>query len=158
MTASTPTAIRFDPHGEMWVCTQGGKLYRGVELYLDIGHLITPLSAGYDERGLLGIAFHPQRPETYYLYYTAPPQGEGISIGTIEEYYGTHAVRKLLEVRRPFANHNSIDSLFFRSHDNTLLWANGDGGSSNDPLHLAQDDNSVLGKILALAVDQLPSQ
>jgi glucose/arabinose dehydrogenase len=62
-------------------------------------------------------------------------------------------VRRLLEVKRPFANHNSLNSLCFRPADGALLWANGDGGGANDPYDLARDPHSVMGKLLALDVN-----
>jgi hypothetical protein len=44
--------------------------------FLDIRSKITPLSPGYDERGLLGLAFHPEfaRNGRFFVFYTAPPR------------------------------------------------------------------------------------
>jgi len=53
-------------------------------------------------------------------------------------------------IAQPFANHNGGHMAF--GPDGFLYIGMGDGGSGNDPLHLAQDPQSLLGKMLRLDV------
>jgi hypothetical protein len=71
----------------LFIATQVGEIFelvgRDLQLFLDIRPLVLQLgltAGGYDERGLLGLAFHPnfQRNGLFYLYYTlAGSQGPG---------------------------------------------------------------------------------
>ncbi|MEB8703867.1 glucose dehydrogenase, partial [Bacillus cereus] len=76
----------------LFIATQLGEIFyigNGViKIFLDIRHLIIKLgtfeegvsSSGYDERGLLGLAFHPQFYQNglFYLHYSvAGTQGPG---------------------------------------------------------------------------------
>ena len=53
-------------------------------------------------------------------------------------------------IRQPFSNHNGGPLVF--GADGYLYVGLGDGGSSNDPDHLAQNPSSLLGKMLRLDV------
>jgi glucose/arabinose dehydrogenase len=53
-------------------------------------------------------------------------------------------------IRQPFTNHNGGHIAF--GPDGYLYVGLGDGGSSNDPMHRAQDPASLLGKMLRLDV------
>lgn len=54
-------------------------------------------------------------------------------------------------ITQPFANHNGGDLAF--GPDGYLYVALGDGGSGNDPQHLAQNPMSLLGKFLRIDVN-----
>jgi hypothetical protein len=60
--------------------------------------------------------------------------------------------RVLLVIDQPFANHNAGDLKF--GPDGDLWIPMGDGGSANDPNCFAQRDDSLLGKILRIDVNQ----
>src|SRR3982751_6385499 len=66
-----------DQIGKIWIIDRKGK--RLSTPFLDISSKLVPLSPGYDERGLLGLAFHPQfkRNGRFFVYYTAPPRAGG---------------------------------------------------------------------------------
>ena len=53
-------------------------------------------------------------------------------------------------IRQPFANHNGGNLAF--GPDGYLYVGMGDGGSGNDPLNLAQDPTTLLGKMLRIDV------
>lgn len=87
-----PTVIKTaflpgDPRERLFIATQTGQIYyignEGLTLFLDIGPRIIKLgenTGGYDERGLLGLAFHPQffYNGLFYLHYSeAGTQGPG---------------------------------------------------------------------------------
>ncbi|MFP6874349.1 MAG: PQQ-dependent sugar dehydrogenase [Verrucomicrobiales bacterium] len=102
----------------------------------------------YDERGLLGLAFHPDYASDgtpgegkFYVYYSAPSQVAGSNSKSIIAEYGVSAAdpnladpnseRILLEVEQPQFNHNG-GQIAFGTEDRFLYIGIGDGGSSND--------------------------
>ena len=60
--------------------------------------------------------------------------------------------RTLLNVRRPFMNHNGLNSLNFSPETRKLVLTTGDGGSGYDPFNLSQDDMEIAGKIIEMDV------
>jgi hypothetical protein len=116
------------------------------------------------ERGLLGLAFHPdyESNRRFFVYYTSRPNGDTV----IAEYKASAndpnvadpAETFILGFAQPFSNHNGGMMAF---DDNGYLFiASGDGGSANDPGNRAQNINVLLGKILRIDIDtpngQLP--
>ncbi|MBO0892574.1 MAG: PQQ-dependent sugar dehydrogenase, partial [Acidothermales bacterium] len=113
--------------------------------FLDIRDRIVALTPSYDERGLLGLAFHPDYAHNgrFFVYYSAPPR-PGAPAGfnttsTVSEFHVSatdpdHAdagsERTLLQVDKPQSNHNAGTLLFGPDHD--LYISIGDGGGAND--------------------------
>ncbi len=62
--------------------------------------------------------------------------------------------RTLLNLRRPFSNHNGVNSLNFSPETRKLVLTTGDGGSGYDPFNLSQDDMEIAGKIIEMDVDK----
>lgn len=60
--------------------------------------------------------------------------------------------RTLLNLRRPFFNHNGVNSLNFSPETGKLVLTTGDGGSAYDPFNLSQDDMEIAGKIIEIDV------
>ena len=124
-------------------------------VFMDIRSKI--LSGG--ERGLLGLAFHPQYGANgrFFVFYTR--SGDG-ALG-IAEYTASPATantasaateRILLTIPHPsFANHNGGMLAF--GPEGYLYIGVGDGGSGNDPGNNAQNKNTLLGKILRIDVN-----
>jgi len=121
---------------------------------LDIASLV--LSG--DERGLLGVAFHPRFATTRHLYvnYTRKPDGATV----VARYRVPEATpdaadpasaQVLFVIAQPYANHNGGAVRF--GPDGLLYVGMGDGGGANDPQNRAQDPQSLLGKILRIDVD-----
>ncbi len=134
--------------------------------FLDISTLVTNLSAGYDERGLLGLAFHPgyATNRKFYVYYSAPKSGPGLNHESIlAEYLASTtnvnaadptSARVVLRFDQPEFNHNGGALAF--GPDGYLYVATGDGGGGGDnhgPIGNAQNITNLLGKILRLDVD-----
>jgi glucose/arabinose dehydrogenase len=123
-------------------------------VFLDITAKV--LSGG--ERGLLGLAFHPQFNSNRRLFvnYTRRPDGATV----IAEYRVSAANPNLVEasetillvIPQPFANHNGGMIAF--GPDGLLYIGMGDGGSANDPQNRAQNIEELLGKMLRINVDQ----
>jgi glucose/arabinose dehydrogenase len=120
--------------------------------FLDIGEKV--LAGG--ERGLLGLAFHPQYAANgrFFVNYTRKPDG-----ATVVAEYGVSGdpdvasatERRLLEIPQPYANHNGGMIAF--GPDGLLYIGMGDGGSSGDPQNRAQNKQELLGKILRIDVN-----
>ncbi|HYC75480.1 PQQ-dependent sugar dehydrogenase [Brevundimonas sp.] len=113
------------------------------------------LSTG-GERGLLGLAFHPDF-ATNGRFYVNLTNAAGDT--EIWEYTRTGtdftdpASRTLvLSYDQPFSNHNGGWMAF--GPDGLLYIASGDGGSAGDPNNNAQNIDSLLGKVLRIDVDR----
>ena len=122
--------------------------------FLDVRTLI----ASGDERGLLGLAFHPRFATTRFVYVNYTRKGDGATV--IARYRvppetpdaaDPASAAILLTVPQPYANHNGGALRF--GPDGLLTIGMGDGGSGNDPQNRAQDPNSLLGKMLRIDVD-----
>lgn len=110
------------------------------------------------ERGLLGLAFHPNYPSNGYFfvnYTTNNPLRNVISRFSVSNE-NINEANKLseqifLEVEQPFPNHNGGQIAFGK--DGYLYISLGDGGSGGDPGNRAQNLSTFLGKILRIDVD-----
>lgn len=60
--------------------------------------------------------------------------------------------RTLLNLRRPFLNHNGVNSLNFSPETGKLVLTTGDGGSGYDPFNLSQNNIEICGKIIEIDV------
>jgi glucose/arabinose dehydrogenase len=114
--------------------------------------------SGSDERGLLGIAFHPNYATNGYLYvdYTQAGNGRTIvarySVDSLNPNLGDFdSELRLLNIYQPYSNHNG--GILFFGQDGYLHIGMGDGGSAGDPGNRAQNADSLLGKILRINVD-----
>lgn len=121
------------------------------EPFLDISEAL--ISGG--ERGLLGLAFHPEYADNgrFFVNYTRAGNGATI-VSEFSAADGTadrSSERELLVIEQPFANHNGGMIAFDAS--GMLLIGTGDGGSGGDPLGAGQDPNTLLGKLLRINVD-----
>lgn len=109
------------------------------------------------ERGLLGLAFHPDFGSNGRLFVDYTRKADGATV--IAEYgvappgsnvAGTTETT-LLTIAQPFANHNGGMLAF--GVDGYLNIGMGDGGAGNDPDGRAQNLSELLGKILRIDVD-----
>src|SRR5437879_380145 len=113
------------------------------------------------EKGLLGLAFHPSFSTNgrFYVNYT-----RRLSSGQLQSVIAEYKVstgdpnqadssseRQLLIVDQPFDNHKGGQLAF--GPDGFLYIGLGDGGSGGDPLGNGQNKNTLLGKILRIALD-----
>jgi glucose/arabinose dehydrogenase len=123
--------------------------------FLDVHTLI---DAAANERGLLGLAFHPDYVHNGYFYtvYTAPGGAETLSRWTrsATDPNLADAGSQLIVMTVPhsdFSNHNGGNIAF--GADGYLYWSIGDGGGSGDQANNAQNLNILLGKLLRIDVD-----
>lgn len=178
----------------LFIAAQTGEIFYigngSLRTFLDISAQIIKLgesSGGYDERGLLGLAFHPQfhLNGLFYLHYSeAGTQGPGAlpegfkpdpcdpaalnlkwinretqydHIDTVEEWIiqanrQPRKRRTLLNMRRPYSNHNGVNSLNFSPETGRLVLTTGDGGAGYDPFNLSQNDMEIAGKIIEIDI------
>jgi glucose/arabinose dehydrogenase len=122
--------------------------------FLDVSDRIS--SGG--ERGLLGLAFHPNYAQNgrFFVNYTDRPGGH-THIAEFRGGPGTDSAdpsseRLILFVTQPFSNHNGGGLTFGR--DGMLYIGLGDGGSGGDPLRNGQSLLTYLGKMLRIDVDR----
>ena len=119
--------------------------------FLDIRSLVSCCG----ERGLLGLAFHPQYKTNglFYVYYT------NTSGDIVVAQYGVSSdpdrasstSKIVITVPHPqFSNHNGGQLQF--GPDGYLYIGTGDGGGGGDPSNNAQNLSSLLGKILRVSV------
>jgi glucose/arabinose dehydrogenase len=121
--------------------------------FLDITKQV--LSGG--ERGLLGLAFHPdyRRNGRFFVNYTRKPDGATVLAEYQKGVTATSASQEeriLLVVPQPYPNHNGGMVAF--GPDGYLYVGLGDGGSKGDPDNRAQNPEDLLGKILRIDVDR----
>jgi glucose/arabinose dehydrogenase len=153
------------------------------EPFLDLTGSLVPLNPAFDERGLLGLAFHPNYRNNgrFFVYYQLPPRPGGPAAGVtwnnlsrISEFAVSAAnpnqadpasEKVILEWDDPQFNHNGGTLAF--GPDGYLYISVGDGGAGNDvaPGHVqdwyeanpggnGQDiDSNLLGNILRIDVN-----
>ena len=161
LVAPVEIAHAGDGSGRLFIADQRGKIQiidtdtdtLQATPFLDISAKLVPQRAGFDERGLLGMAFHPDysTPSAagegkFYLYYSAPsPNAPGTANAPVDhqsviaEYSvsaGDSNVANILSERilltfdQPQFNHDGGDLAF--GPDGFLYISSGDGGSSAD--------------------------
>lgn len=148
-----------DGSGRLFVVEQPGRIriLEGHALldppFLDITKRV--LAGG--ERGLLGLAIHPdyRRNGRFFVNYTRKPDGATV----LAEYHrgptatsASQEERILLTVPQPYPNHNGGMLAF--GPDGYLYVGLGDGGSKGDPDNRAQNPGDLLGKILRIDIER----
>ena len=120
-----------------------GKLHH--EPFLDIRDKIIELKEHYDERGLLGLAFHPNYAQNgrFFVFYTAPlwpdAPNDWDHTNIVAEYKVSGdpmkadkgSERIILHQNHPYFNHNG-GTIAFGPMDNYLYISIGDGGNRDD--------------------------
>ena len=155
---NSPTELAHAGDDRLFVVEQAGTIKiinaegeTNTENFLNITDIVS--SGG--ERGLLGLAFHPDYPENglFFINYT---NLEGNTI--IARYEVTdnpdiagNVGTVIMEIDQPASNHNGGDIEF--GPDGYLYIALGDGGGGGDPSNYAQNKKSLLGKMLRIDIN-----
>jgi glucose/arabinose dehydrogenase len=149
---AAPSSVADPPGpGPVLVTTLEGRLHQldvgtgATEVVLDLSRLV---STG-GERGLLGAAVDPDGDRLYLDYTNVDGDTEirSWSLGDDGRPVGGADDGVLhLRIGQPFTNHNGGNLVF--GPDGALWIGTGDGGSAGDPGDVAQDPDSILGKIL----------
>lgn len=149
-----------DGSSRLFVIEQGGKIFIikddkvTQEPFLDVSDLV---SRNGGERGLLGLAFHPDYKNNgrFFINYTNRDGNTVIAeyqVSSNANSADKSSAKILLSFEQPFSNHNG-GHLAFSPKDNYLYIASGDGGDGGDPREYAQALNTPLGKLLRIDVD-----
>lgn len=121
------------------------------EPVLDIA---SQVSAG-GERGLLGLAFHPDPSDPRLFTYYTDRDGDQV-VASFEmapdgDVASGDSERILLRMDDPFGNHNGGALAF--GPDGYLYISTGDGGGGGDPLDSGRRLDTLLAKILRIDID-----
>jgi len=120
--------------------------------FLDIEDKV---STNSNERGLLGLAFHPNYPESpfFFVNYTNNSGDTTISKFSVSsnEDVANESETVLLVIEQPYGNHNGGCINF--GPDGNLYIGMGDGGSGGDPQNYSQNTESLLGKLLRININ-----
>lgn len=152
----TPSAVADPPGpGPVLVTTLDGRVHAvdldagTTEVVLDLGDVV---STG-GERGLLGAAVDPDGDRLYLDYTDGGGDTEIRSWPLVQGRPdgGPDDGVLHLEIGQPFENHNGGNLVF--GPDGALWVATGDGGGAGDRGEVAQDDSSLLGKMLRVVPD-----
>lgn len=123
--------------------------------FLDIQSSVPTLTPN-DERGLLGLAFHPDYSTNGFFYVNySNLDGDTVisrfSVGGDPNLADSGSEVIILTLTQPYTNHNGGNMVF--GPDGYLYIGTGDGGSGGDPEDRGQDLSTLLGKILRIDVD-----
>lgn len=169
LTAPVTAIHANDGSDRLFIADQSGVIYLlkngqlALSPFLDITHLIVNLNPGFDERGLLGLAFHPNFAVNgrFFVRYSAPrPEGPlapctGTSRGCHREIVAEFQVsdtdpdvadptpRIVFAIDEPQFNHNS-GAIHF-GPDGFLYFTLGDGGGANDGLNDPELPHGAIG-------------
>jgi len=165
----------YDQIGKIWILKDGIPLSTP---FLDVSASLVGLNINYDERGLLGFAFHPNFASNrkFYTYTSQPVQGvadftvamtgspnhqavisEWMAQAGQPDLADPASQRVLLRIDQPQFNHNGGALRF--GLDGYLYMTMGDGGAGDDQGdgHVAggngQSIQNVYGKILRIDVN-----
>ncbi len=121
-------------------------------------NIVSRVGDNYNERGLLGLAFHPDYKNNGYFYvnYTNNGYDTRISRFSVDlinnpNQADANSEQILLTINQPYWNHNGGCIRF--GPDGYLYIGMGDGGSGGDPDNYSQNRQSLLGKMLRIDVD-----
>ncbi|MEO8516753.1 MAG: PQQ-dependent sugar dehydrogenase [Flavobacterium sp.] len=155
---TSPVEITHTADSRLFVVEQGGIIKilntngtTNATPFLNVSGIIS--SGG--ERGLLGLAFHPNYASNgfFYVNYTNPAGNTVIArysvSGNPDVANTTGTV--LLTITQPYSNHNGGTIKF--GPDGYLYIGMGDGGSAGDPENRAQNITELLGKMLRIDVN-----
>lgn len=154
--------------GLIWILSEGQRLEPA---FLDLREHVVKLNSFYDERGLLGLTFHPEFSSNgrFYVSYSAPLR-EGLSpeewdhttyisefrvTSTNQNQADLSAEHVLFAIDKPGYNYEAGHLAFGPDPSGYLYIATGD--SVREPPveagKFAQDTSSLLGKILRIDVN-----
>ena len=162
LTQPTSVVSAEDGSGRLFI-TQKTGLLRIVENgnvlatpFLDLTSAVSTDS----ERGLLGVAFHPDYAQNgrFFVNYTRQDGATVIAefaVSSDPNVADPASEKVLLTIPQPYSNHNGGNLVF--GPDGYLYIGTGDGGAGGDPQGNGQNKDALLGKLLRIDVDSAPS-
>lgn len=109
-----------------------------------------------DERGLLGLAFHPNYQENGFVFVNYTDEDDHTIVSRFNvsddpDKLDEDSEKVLIKLKQPFSNHNGGHMDF--GPDGYLYISVGDGGKWGDPYDHAQNIKTLFGSILRIDVD-----
>ena len=156
---STPVDIAHTGDDRLFVVEQTGRI-RVIDGNQQIQSMpflnITNKIRFGGERGLLGLAFHPDFSTNGFFYVNYTNTAGNTHIARFQVAAGATVADPdseliLLTIDQPFPNHNGGALKF--GPDGFLYIGLGDGGFAGDPINAGQDNQVLLGKMLRIDVD-----
>lgn len=138
-----------EKNGTIQILAENGQL--APNPFLDIDDRVNSVA---NERGLLGLAFHPNYADNGYFFvnYTNNSGATVIARFSVSEndpnVADPNSELILLTISQPFSNHNGGGVVF--GPDGMLYIGTGDGGSGGDPENNGQTRTTLLGKMLRI--------
>ena len=138
-------------NGQIWIMQNGAV---SDTPFLDVSSLISRDSS---ERGLLGLAFHPDYANNgqFFIDYTDTMGNTMVARYRVSsdnpDVADPNSAQTVLQVNQPYANHNGGEVVF--GPDGYLYIGLGDGGSAGDPRGNAQNGHVLLGKLLRIDIN-----
>ncbi len=157
---SDPVNLQHAGDDRLFVVEQGGVIKilnpdgtTNATPFLDVSSLVSCCG----ERGLLGLAFHPDYATNgfFYVNYTDNNGDTQVSRFSVDPADPNVALPgsefPIIDYVQPFGNHNGGCIAF--GPDGYLYISSGDGGSGGDPGNRAQNTELLLGKLLRIDID-----
>jgi hypothetical protein len=157
---NSPVSVKNAGDSRLFIVEQLGYIQilnddgtKNVTPFLDIESLVTD---NIDERGFLGLAFHPNYVSNGYFFvnYINPSDETVISRFTVSaspDIADDTTEQILLTFTQPLLNHNGGDMHF--GADGYLYISSGDGGGFGDPNDNSQDLGNLFGTILRIDIN-----
>jgi glucose/arabinose dehydrogenase len=149
-----------DGTGRLFVASQAGTIWSVAadgsvlpDPMIDLG----PFLVSGGEQGLLGLDLHPDFPADPRAFVNFTGENGDTSISSISldpanpDRFDVGSLRRLLFIDQPYANHNGGGTVF--GPDGYLYLGLGDGGAGGDPHDNGQRLDTLLGKLLRIAVE-----
>ncbi len=151
-----------DGTNRIFIVQRGGVVRVYISSYTLLNSNFLTLSGNFTtggERGLLSLAFHPdyENNRYFFVYYTNAAGGVNIdrfqTLSANPNQADVSTRTNIISVSKPvvYSNHNGGKLNF--GPDGNLYAGFGDSGSSGDPGNLAQNGNSLWGKMIRINVD-----
>lgn len=156
-----PVGIKNAGDSRLFIVEQDGYIQilnddgtKNMTPFLDIDALV--VETNNDERGLLGLAFHPNYAVNGYFYVnyinlTGDTVISRFTVSANPDIADETSELIILTYSQPNDNHNGGDMAF--GNDGYLYISSGDGGGAGDPDDNSQDLSNLWGKILRIDVD-----
>jgi len=168
----TPTSLTHDGE-KIYITDQMGYIYvvnsdGSKSVFLNISERLRKLGPSakgekpgfnmdYDERGLLGLAFHPNQKGRYFIFHSDKKESDykNINCDSVLTEYNDKKRKELLRIPQEKHSHNGGNIKF--GPDGYLYIPTGDGGCCGEKGHgeigNAQNLGSLKGKILRIDVN-----
>ncbi len=143
--------------GQIYICDADGN--RSSTPFLDIGSQVD--HSQFNEKGLLGLAFHPDYENNlqFYVFYNDEADGAVVISQFMRSADNPNLADPNSEIeliRVPHSRGNHTGGCLKFGPDDYLYFGVGDGGGSNDPDANGQNIMNMLGKVMRIDVDGRP--